>query len=48
MTDFDATYSLFSPQDIVINLFLLDHKEMQDLDPADRRRSGKGMSGGRR
>ena len=27
---------LFSPQDIVINWFLLDHKEMQDLDPADR------------
>lgn len=27
---------LFSPQDIVINRFLLDHKEMQDLDPADR------------
>ena len=27
---------LFSPQDIVINRFLLDHKEMQDLDLADR------------
>ncbi len=27
---------LFSPQDIVINRFLLDHKEMQDIDPADR------------
>lgn len=27
---------LFSPQDIVINRFLLDHKEMQDLDPADK------------
>lgn len=27
---------LFSPQDIVNNRFLLDHKEMQDLDPADR------------
>ena len=27
---------LFSPQDIVINRFLLDHKEMQDLNPADR------------
>lgn len=27
---------LFSPQDIVINRFLLDHKEMQYLDPADR------------
>ena len=27
---------LFSPQDIVINRFLLDHKEMPDLDPADR------------
>ena len=27
---------LFSPQDIVINRFLLDHKEIQDLDPADR------------
>ncbi len=27
---------LFSPQDIVINRFLLDHKEMQDFDPADR------------
>lgn len=27
---------LFSPQDIVINRFLLDHKEMQDLDPSDR------------
>ena len=27
---------LFSPQDIVINRFLLDHKEMSDLDPADR------------
>ena len=27
---------LFSPQDIVINRFLLDQKEMQDLDPADR------------
>lgn len=27
---------LFSPQDIMINRFLLDHKEMQDLDPADR------------
>ena len=27
---------LFSPQDIVINRFLLDHKEMQDLDPPDR------------
>lgn len=26
---------LFSPQDIVINRFLLDHKEMSDLDPAD-------------
>ena len=27
---------VFSPQDIVINRFLLDHKEMQDLDPSDR------------
>ena len=27
---------LFSPQDIVINRFLLDHKEMSDLDPTDR------------
>lgn len=27
---------LFSPQDIVINRFLLDHKEMSDLDPIDR------------
>lgn len=27
---------LFSPQDIVINRFLLDHKEMQDVDPTDR------------
>lgn len=27
---------LFSPQDIVINRFLLEHKEMSDLDPADR------------
>lgn len=27
---------LFSPQDIVINRFLLDHKEMSDLDSADR------------
>lgn len=27
---------LFSPQDIVINRFLLDHKEMPDLDPVDR------------
>ncbi len=27
---------LFSPQDIAINRFLLDHKEMSDLDPADR------------
>ena len=27
---------LFSPQDIVINRFLLEHKEMADLDPADR------------
>ena len=27
---------LFSPQDIVINRFLLDQKEMQDLDPVDR------------
>ena len=27
---------LFSPQDIVINRFLLDHKEMQDIDPEDR------------
>lgn len=26
---------LFSPQDIVINRFLLEHKEMQDIDPAD-------------
>lgn len=26
---------LFSPQDIVINRFLLDHKVMSDLDPAD-------------
>lgn len=27
---------LFSPQDIVINRFLLEHKEMSDLDSADR------------
>lgn len=27
---------LFSPQDIVINRFLLEHKEMADIDPADR------------
>lgn len=27
---------LFSPQDIAINRFLLEHKEMADLDPADR------------
>ncbi len=27
---------LFSPQDIMINRFLLDHKEMSELDPADR------------
>lgn len=27
---------LFSPQDIMINRFLLDHKEMSDLDPIDR------------
>lgn len=27
---------LFSPQDIVINRFLLEHKEMSELDPADR------------
>ena len=27
---------LFSPQDIVINRFLLNHKEMSDLDPVDR------------
>jgi ATP-dependent DNA helicase RecQ len=27
---------LFSPQDIVINRFLLDYKEMSDLDPIDR------------
>lgn len=27
---------LFSPQDIVINRFLLDHKEMSDLDVADK------------
>jgi ATP-dependent DNA helicase RecQ len=27
---------LFSPQDIVINRFLLDHKEMTELDPIDR------------
>lgn len=27
---------LFSPQDIVINRFLLEHKDMQELDPADR------------
>lgn len=27
---------LFSPQDIVINRFMLDHKEMSDLDPIDR------------
>lgn len=27
---------LFSPQDIVINRFLLDHKEMSDLDSVDR------------
>ena len=27
---------LFSPQDIIINKFLLDHKEMSDLDPVDR------------
>lgn len=27
---------LFSPQDIIINRFLLDHKEMPDLDPVDR------------
>lgn len=26
---------LFSPQDIVINRFLLEHKEMSDIDPAD-------------
>lgn len=27
---------LFSPQDIVINRFLLEHKEISDLDPVDR------------
>ena len=27
---------LFSPQDIIINRFLLEHKEMPDLEPADR------------
>lgn len=27
---------LFSPQDVVINRFLLEHKEMSDLDPTDR------------
>lgn len=27
---------LFSPQDIIINRFLLEHKEMSDLDPVDR------------
>lgn len=27
---------LFSPQDIIINRFLLDHKEMSDLDSVDR------------
>lgn len=27
---------LFSPQDIMINRFLLEHKDMQELDPADR------------
>lgn len=27
---------LFSPQDIVINRFLLEHKDMQELDPDDR------------
>lgn len=27
---------LFSPQDIIINRFLLDHKEMSELDPNDR------------
>ena len=27
---------LFSPQDIVINRFLLEHKEMSDLEPEDR------------
>ncbi len=27
---------LFSPQDIIINRFLLDHKEMSELDPVDR------------
>lgn len=27
---------LFSPQDMIINRFLLDHKEMSDLDPVDR------------
>lgn len=27
---------LFSPQDIAINRFLLEHKEMADIDPADR------------
>ena len=27
---------LFSPQDIIINRFLLEHKEMSDLEPADR------------
>ena len=26
---------LFSPQDIVINRFLLEHKEAADIDPAD-------------
>lgn len=26
---------LFSPQDIIINRFLLDHKEMNDMEPAD-------------
>ncbi|MDK2808314.1 MAG: ATP-dependent helicase RecQ [Clostridiales bacterium] len=28
---------LFSPQDIVINRFLLDHKEISELDPDDRK-----------
>ena len=28
---------LFSPQDIIINRFLLDHKEMPDLDSVDRK-----------
>lgn len=27
---------LFSPQDIIINRFLLEHKEMSDMDPIDR------------